>query len=134
MTLSRLHGFTCRQLCEAKLREVGACEAKLPTLQREATELLQAGDAEVVTGCPEFKRKIQPLEAAKANACVEDSAALEHLNESILALRKTALAVPLVQVNLLDSNILSGGAEEDLKRMLGDMKLVSCNARLRAQR
>ena len=126
------------QLCETKLEEVGAREAELPTLQRKASELLLAGDAEIVTSSPEFKHKMAQLEASKTSACAKDSAGIDQLNESILALRKTALAVPLVQVNLLDSKILSeepAAAAEEMQRMLGDsMKLVNCNARLRAQR
>ena len=123
LSVSFVHWLT--QLHKSKLQQVSTCKEALPALACEATALLQASDAEVVTICPEFKRKMAQLEAAKTSACANDRAGIDQLNESIAALHKTALAVPSVQVNLCGSQILSQGAK-DLQQMLGDMKLVSC--------
>ena len=82
-----------------------------------------------------LKLGVQQLQSDQpSNPLKFSQGGLQKLNESILALRKSALAVPFVQVNLLDSKILSeGAAVQEMQRMLGDIKLVSCSTCTRSQ-
>ena len=118
------------QECDGKLHEAAACSTQLASLQQESADLLQASNIELVMKAESHKLSVRQLQSDQSMSPLKfNEDGLQKLNESILALRKTALVVPLLQVNLLDSNILSGGAEADLQRMLGDsMKLVSCSA------
>ena len=130
-----LLGSLALQECDGKLHEAAARSTQLAALQQESAKLLQADNIELVVKAESHKVSVQQLQSEQPISPLKfNQGGLQKLNESILALRKTALAVPLMQVNLLDSKILSEGAK-DLQHMLGDgLKLVSCNARLRAQR
>ena len=103
--------------------------AQLAALQQEGTNLLQASDVDLVVKAGPLKTAVQQVADQQSSALEANQADLQRLNDSIDALHKTALAVPLVQINpqIPDSRIVNESATGILQHMLGDsMKLVSC--------
>ena len=94
--------------------------------RKEKEEIKKKLDVQLVLQAGSLEQNVQQLQSMGAQISNSNQIELSQLNESSTALRKTALAVPRVQVDQLDSEILNGEAE-DLQRMLGDdMNLVSC--------